>query len=103
MMSDESKLERLITEFVDDLNDGKEPRLYDYLFDHPDEADELLPLMNFLGWFKAVTIEVPEEDRMRTRDAILNSWTLRRLVKASNPELLEKALTSGLTQQQVKQ
>lgn len=62
-MSDEGILERLMSEFVDDLNDGREPRLFDYLLDHPNEVDEFLPLMNFVGWFKAATMEVPETVR----------------------------------------
>lgn len=102
-MSDESKLERLISEFVDDLNEGKEPRLYDYLFDNPDETDKLLPLMNFVGWYKAVTIEVHEHEKESTLDAILNTWTMRRLVEISSPELIENATQSGLTRQQIGQ
>jgi hypothetical protein len=102
-MSHESQLEHLISEFVDDLNEGKEPRLYDYLLDHPDEADELLPLMNFVGWYKAVTMEMPEQEKESIRGAILNPWTMRRLVETSSPELVENAAQSGLTQQQIEQ
>lgn len=102
-MSHESQLEHLISEFVDDLNEGKEPRLYDYLFDHPDEADELLPLMNFVGWYKAVTMEIPEHEKESIRGANLNLWTIRRLVETSSPELVENATQSGLTQQQIEQ
>lgn len=102
-MSDEGILERLMSEFVDDLNDGREPRLFDYLLDHPNEVDEFLPLMNFVGWFKAATMEVPEQEKENVRGAILNPWTVRRLIETSRSELVEKATQSGLTRQQVDQ
>lgn len=102
-MTDENKLNRLLSEFVDDLNDGKEPRLYDYLLDHPDEADEILPLTNFVSWFKAATIEIPEDEKESIANALQGIWTMRRLVGASNPTLIDKAVQSGLTRQQVEQ
>src|SRR5205809_934679 len=89
-MSDENKLEQLLNEFVDDLNAGREPKLYEYLLDNPEDADELLPMMNFVGWYKQTTMEVPVSEKEKVRSALLAPWTMRRLVEESKPELLNK-------------
>lgn len=50
-------IERLLNEYVDDLNAGVSPRLYEM---EGIDWDELTPLLQFVNWYKLCTIELPE-------------------------------------------
>lgn len=102
-MNDEMMFARLLDEYVDDLNNDSNPRLLKYLDEHPEQAGELLPLMNFIGWFKVASVEVSESTKRSVRDRVFQPWTLELLIENSTPQVMESAIQSGLSRQQVDQ
>lgn len=70
-MIDQATIDRLIGEFVDDVNEGKSPRIWSHLDKHPEDADKLLPAMNLIGTIRASTITVTSQEKEVIRERIL--------------------------------
>jgi hypothetical protein len=70
-MTDKMKLAQLLDQFVDDLNTGVMPRIYELMASEPDAVAEMVPLLDFVAWFKASTTQVPvsEKEEIRHKSA----------------------------------
>ncbi len=107
-MNDERKYEQMLDQFIDAMNAGEVPPI-DLLTGDEQALSELLPLLDFVAWFKVSNTDVIEEDKAAIKDAILqqvadhDQWSMHHLIALSEAETVVKASQAGLTHQQVKQ
>jgi hypothetical protein len=59
-MADEMELAQLLDQFVDDLNNGRVPRIYELMVSDPETVAELIPLLDLAAWFKTSNLDKEE-------------------------------------------
>jgi hypothetical protein len=62
MDMDADTLEILMNDFVDDVNAGEYPRIFEYIEDHPHQAALLKEMMMFFMDFKIALNDLREKD-----------------------------------------
>ena len=63
-MTTELELAQMLDKFVDDLNEGVTPRIYELMASGSDAADDLIPLLDLVAQFKASTTENEEGSQL---------------------------------------
>ncbi len=104
-MDNQARIEQIISEFVDDLNKGVSPRLYDLMANEPELTASLLPILDFTAWFKAIAVEVPKEEKETIKTKIFSPdstvWSMSRLITRSDSETLARGEDFGLSKKHV--
>jgi len=105
-MINELELAQLLDQFVDDLDDGVMPRIYELMDFDPEVVTELIPLLDLAAWFKVSSVQMPANEKERVKAQVLEaaqgkSWSMRRLVEESDPQVVAKGTALGFAPAQM--
>ena len=70
-MTTELELAQMLDQFVDDLNNGVTPRIYELMASGFGAADDLIPLLDLAAQFKASTVQMPANEKERVKAQVL--------------------------------
>jgi hypothetical protein len=109
-MTTELELAQMLDQFVDDLNEGVIPQIYELMASGSDAADDLIPLLDLVAQFKASTVQMPVNEKDRIKAQVLEAaqaspatrgWSIRRLVEEGDPQVVAKSAALGLAPTQM--
>jgi hypothetical protein len=109
-MTTELELAEMLDQFVDDINRGVAPQIYELMAAVPDAADDLIPLLDLIAQFKASTAQMPDSEKEKIKAQVLEmargnpaarAWSIRRLIEESDPQVVAKSTALGLTSDQL--
>lgn len=106
-MNSEQKYEQILDQFVDAMNAGENLPIDELLSAGEAELVEMLPLLDFIAWFKVSSSPVTASEKSTIKDSILqhaagqDNWSMQSLIAASNPNVITRARQSGMTKQQI--
>lgn len=70
-MNEKRKYEQILDQFIDAMNAGEELRIDELLNGDENELSELLPLLDFVAWFKVSSTDVVEDEKSVIKNAVL--------------------------------
>ncbi len=101
-MADEMELAQLLDQFVDDLNNGRVPRIYELMVSDPETVAELIPLLDLAAWFKTSNVQAPATDAETIKNLsdqvnhARGNWSMQRLIAEGDPQVVAKSKAFGL-------
>lgn len=108
-MNTELNLSELLNQFLDDLDGGVTPRIYDLIASDPDAIEDLIPLLDLISLARASTAQIPIEKKQNMKSYLLTladktaqEWSMQRLIEEGEPEVVARGDTLGLTPTQLK-
>jgi hypothetical protein len=109
-MTTELEMAQMLDEFIDDLNEGVMPRVYELMASGLDIPEDLIPLLDLAAQFKVSTVQMPSSEKERVKTQVLKAaqvnsttqeWSMSRLVKESDPQVVAKGTSLGFEPTQI--
>jgi hypothetical protein len=110
-MTTELNLMAILDQFMEDLDEGVEPRIYELMASDPTKLTDLIPLLELITLVEASTTSMPDEEAEKVKARIFgkaadshvsqSEWSMSRLVEESDPEVVAKGQAFGLDQAQM--